>query len=440
MHRIIVTLPENRDYAGTLRLEDEDGDVVAGPFAVCGRADEAAARRHGNASRNPLLPFGDTPLGRYRIEHILPSGTGTQRPADRYGPHGVIVLTPTAGDAALADANGRFHLLIQGGAAAPGQRLRPTNGSLRLGNREQKQLIDILRDRQAIVCELLPMPGTAATRPIATDEPSNESDPPLHASAGAVGITSASGFPAIEASGLRSPFAPPTVNFLPDGSGGGGGSNDSDYNGDDQNEKQVEKESTVRGLLHRVYTSGSSAAQKAIKEAPAKVTSALVDKGISALNSQHQMTADQAGTLRKALNDQLTPQANKIGQYLSDQLRSALDGVPAGQANTPFPTSQPTPKVTPDLNVTVGAGRFTYNSKGNLGVNYTAQDFLNFAEKPGLQTAFGPFTTNLNKLSLSADYKTGNWTFGASGHATISNPAGTLIHDFNVMGTAKFQF
>jgi hypothetical protein len=238
MEKLVIMLPEDRRYAGTLRLESEDGDVVAGPFPVCGRADEGAALRHGNPSRNPLLPFGDTPLGRYRVEGILPSGAGTERPADRYGPHGVIVLTPTSGDAALADANGRFHLLIQGGAAAPGRQLRPTNGSLRLGNREQKQLIEILRDRQAIICELLPMPGTAGTRPIALGSPCSEGDPPP-------GVSAAIALPQFGGSGLHSRFPAPTFSLMSEGGGGGAGNG---YPDSDEGPAPLPKDTTGANL------------------------------------------------------------------------------------------------------------------------------------------------------------------------------------------------
>ena len=114
MYKLIVTLPVNRDFEGVLRLEDQNGHLVAGPFAVCGRADREAAGRHANPSCNALLPFGDTPLGRYRMAGILPTGRRTNLPAERFGPYGVVVLKPAAGEAALADANGRFCIVISG--------------------------------------------------------------------------------------------------------------------------------------------------------------------------------------------------------------------------------------------------------------------------------------------------------------------------------------
>jgi len=81
MHKLIVSLPTNREFEGRLTLEEENGRVLAGPFPVCGLADRAAAGRHGNPSGRALLPFGDTPLGRYRVTGIHATGPKTSLPA-----------------------------------------------------------------------------------------------------------------------------------------------------------------------------------------------------------------------------------------------------------------------------------------------------------------------------------------------------------------------
>jgi hypothetical protein len=179
MYKLIVTLPVNRDFEGVLRLEDQTGHVVAGPFAVCGRADRGAAGRHGNSSCHALLPFGDTPLGRYRMTGIVPTGRRTSLPVERFGPHGVVVLTPAAGDAALADANGRFCIVIQGGKLGPGRRLRPTNGSLRLADKDQKRLVRALRKSHQCVCECVATVEPVTGRTVARGTSYEEADPPL---------------------------------------------------------------------------------------------------------------------------------------------------------------------------------------------------------------------------------------------------------------------
>ncbi len=164
MRKLIVTLPPNRDLEGTVHLE-EDGELLAGPFPVCGRADSKAAERHGNPSRNTLLPFGDTPLGLYRVLGILPSGFGTALPKKQFGPHNVLVLQPAGGDAALADANGRFHTLIQGGKEGRGKKLLPTNGSLRLRDKDQKRLMLAMDADENIECEV--RTGAVKGKPVA---------------------------------------------------------------------------------------------------------------------------------------------------------------------------------------------------------------------------------------------------------------------------------
>jgi hypothetical protein len=146
MHQITIRLPSNRDFAGTLKLEDAKGKLIAGPFHVCARAHDELARANGNPDRLPVLPFGDMPLGEYQISQIVKSGPGTPYDRDEFGLAGVVFLQPKHGEAALADANGRFIFLIQGGALSRNGALRPTeDGSLRLSNRDQRRFIRILR-------------------------------------------------------------------------------------------------------------------------------------------------------------------------------------------------------------------------------------------------------------------------------------------------------
>src|SRR5262249_29384096 len=150
--RLVVRLPEDRDVTGSLVLEDGDDVILAGTFEVSGRADDGEGARHGNPGRNPLLPYGDAPLGLYRVTRVLDTGPGTAFPANAFGPNGVVVLEPVAGEAALADANGRFQVLIQGGSPGLGGRLRTTNGSLRLADSDQKELLRWLRRAGTVFC------------------------------------------------------------------------------------------------------------------------------------------------------------------------------------------------------------------------------------------------------------------------------------------------
>jgi hypothetical protein len=156
MNKIIIQLPINRDYAGRLEIQNAAGKRIAGPFPVCGRADDERAQANKNPARNPLLPFGDTPLGEYKVVKIIGSGQGTPYSGDEFGSMGLVLLQPKQGDAALADANGRFGFFIQGGAWSRNRLLRPTqDGSLRLSDGDQRRFIGALRKLGETNCQCL---------------------------------------------------------------------------------------------------------------------------------------------------------------------------------------------------------------------------------------------------------------------------------------------
>ena len=174
---IVIHLPRERDFAGTLALVNDQGETVAGPFAVCGRASDRAAAAHGNPGRLTTMPYGDTPLGTYRMRQILPSGRGTTYGDKEYGPHGVVVLDAVSGDAALAEAAGRFHIFIQGGVSGPQKRLLATNGCLRLSDADQKRLVRAISDQLSVTCDCSEAPLPAGASPIVFGD-YNEGDPP----------------------------------------------------------------------------------------------------------------------------------------------------------------------------------------------------------------------------------------------------------------------
>jgi hypothetical protein len=127
MQQLCIRLPGDRDFEGDIWLENADHQIVLGPFPISGRAADSISIEHKNATRDPLLPYGDPPTGTYKIAGIRETGRASRLRQDLYGRSGAIVLVPWSGDAALADATGRFEILIHGGA--PG-----VNGSLRMGS------------------------------------------------------------------------------------------------------------------------------------------------------------------------------------------------------------------------------------------------------------------------------------------------------------------
>jgi hypothetical protein len=175
---ILVRLPEDRSLTGTLEVVDDQRNCILGPFQVCGKASDATALFHNNPGRSPILPFGDTPSGTFKLEKILPTGAGTIYAVQEYGPHGVIILRPLSDEAALADANGRFHIFIQGGHVRPDGKLTTTNGSLRLANKDQLDLITLSRSLNGLTCLCESTPTVADSLPIAEGENIEEGDPP----------------------------------------------------------------------------------------------------------------------------------------------------------------------------------------------------------------------------------------------------------------------
>jgi hypothetical protein len=131
-----------RDHCGTLRAFDDAGRLVCGPFPVAGRASDRLARLHGNPARDPRLPYGDTPCGSYGVVEKIGTGARTPFSAKYFGGVGALVIEARTGDAALAEANGRFRFLVQGGATGNDGSLCATAGALRLEDRHLRLLID----------------------------------------------------------------------------------------------------------------------------------------------------------------------------------------------------------------------------------------------------------------------------------------------------------
>jgi hypothetical protein len=177
---IRVELSSDRDQTGTLKLQSANGNTLVGPLSVYGRSDNAAARAHGNPSRDPTKLYGDTPTGTYSIPQATATGDSTSYASHSYGPNGALVLKPETGDAATAAANGRIGLLIHGGAPGSGGKLRATNGCLRLSNSDMAKLMAAIsaagENVQFSRCELVRIDADIGLGdPVCGEEPG---DPP----------------------------------------------------------------------------------------------------------------------------------------------------------------------------------------------------------------------------------------------------------------------
>lgn len=143
MSKLFILVRTERRTCGRALLLARDGRTLLGPFRILATASRRVARRHGNATRSPLLPFGHPPSGTYVIIASLPPSTPHRR-ADRYGRLGALLLAPRGGDALAATANGRIRYTIHGGPQDRAGRLRPTFGGLRLSDPDLSALIDAI--------------------------------------------------------------------------------------------------------------------------------------------------------------------------------------------------------------------------------------------------------------------------------------------------------
>ncbi len=124
------------------RTKEGVATIIAGgyqpaSFRCYGKSDNAAAIEHGNPRRDPLLPFGDIPTGEFDAVQTVAALPATSDNLRSYGPGVRFVLNGIAGAAATAVRNGRFGILIHGGATGSGSpvplnSLRPTHGCLRV--------------------------------------------------------------------------------------------------------------------------------------------------------------------------------------------------------------------------------------------------------------------------------------------------------------------
>lgn len=146
---ITVTLHKDRYRLGNLVIPQPASDPLPiGPIVLCpclGISDNSQAIAHHNPTRNPLLPFGDTPTGVYHGT-VIPPGD-----VDGYGVHERIFLTPVSGDGLVAEQapNNRSGLLIHGGKLNPAYTwwdgLRPTYGCVRVPDDGMGRILAVVK-------------------------------------------------------------------------------------------------------------------------------------------------------------------------------------------------------------------------------------------------------------------------------------------------------
>ena len=167
--RIHIDLNTDRDLIGNVTVSLIDERVIIGPFPVAARAADSIAANNGNPTRESVFPFGDPPTGAYRASEVVATGVGTPYRADLYGHRGAIVLLPVSGDAALADACGRFHILIHGGPPSADGRLRVSSGHFRVQDDHLETLMRFVSEacgRAVVICSER---STSGNEPVSLD-------------------------------------------------------------------------------------------------------------------------------------------------------------------------------------------------------------------------------------------------------------------------------
>jgi len=138
-YHIIANFSSNRNYKGTLKMYDGNGNLVFGPVEALGRG--TSCEENDWDHTNWEMINADTPTGVYNAWVIGPGS-----PESSYGPYSRVAMDPVSGNALVAEQNGRSGFQIHGGtpetnSEATWYPLRPTYGCIRLSNSNQDALI-----------------------------------------------------------------------------------------------------------------------------------------------------------------------------------------------------------------------------------------------------------------------------------------------------------
>jgi len=181
-HELIikVNLPLDRAETGTLSVSTTSGQLLLSDVDVVGKSDNQRAAAEGNPTRQPTLPYGDTPEGEYAVPRAISTGDGTVYSQHSYGGAGALVLDPIGGEALTAKQNGRTGLLIHSGAMRDGK-LRVTHGCLRVSEANMREIFEVIRragDNPVFNrCEVVKT-SVIVGNPMSEGAGDDESDPP----------------------------------------------------------------------------------------------------------------------------------------------------------------------------------------------------------------------------------------------------------------------
>lgn len=135
MNHIEIRIPHDRRHYGILSVWVKDRVVFQCDCYT--KADQAKADAHNNPERDPVLPWGDFPAGRYTV--VIDSDEDRDRVV--FGENERLRLIGYRGDAALAVSNGRTGIMVHGGRTSS----TATYGCVRVADDNMRRLIGYVR-------------------------------------------------------------------------------------------------------------------------------------------------------------------------------------------------------------------------------------------------------------------------------------------------------
>jgi hypothetical protein len=205
-------------------------------------------------------------------------------------------------------------------------------------------------------------------------------------------------------------------------------------------------------FLHDALMTGASRAREKLDRLPTEAQSALDGWAVAKFNEGLSgeglppLTAGQAGQLSARFNTLLTAPCRTLGIAMCDQLQSGIQEAAAQpDAGALFEKMQLAeiglkPQTEMNFVLTVGAGAYTLNSKGQVGIKYNTGQFISFIKTGQTRTLIEPLTTNLNKVTIDLAKTTANWSADVSGTWTFCNDAGQLNCPWNVRASATWKW
>lgn len=140
--KLTIRLPTDRALLGTALLAGDDGAVLLSGMDARGKADSSIAELHKNPTRDPKMPYGDSPYGIWhgcKVVKIAPPKNGV-------GDAWIPLDRPFSGDAVQAHINGRKGLGVHAGRG--NHALVSTKGCVRMRDSDFKGLCGAIGTRE----------------------------------------------------------------------------------------------------------------------------------------------------------------------------------------------------------------------------------------------------------------------------------------------------